>query len=57
MLKPFAFLIFLLIAFGCSENKPIEVSAPSTPEDLLAHSAEFKKEVIEVTEGIHVAVG
>ena len=57
MLKPSVILILLLIVFGCSDDKPIEVSAPSTPDDLLAHTAEFKKEVIEVTEGVHVAVG
>ena len=57
MLKPSVTLILLLIVFGCSDNTPIEVSAPSTPDDLLAHTAEFKKEVIEVTEGVHVAVG
>ena len=42
---------------GCSDSIPIEASNPSTPEDLVAHSKEFRKEVIEVTDGVHVAVG
>ena len=47
----------LLVLLGCSESKPIEISSPSIPDDLIAHSDEFKKEVIEVTKGVHVAVG
>ena len=53
-LSPYFLLLALL---GCSESKPIEISTPSTPDDLIAHSHEFKKEVIEVTKGVHVAVG
>ena len=53
-LSPYFLLLALL---GCSESKPIEISTPSTPDDLIAHSDEFKKEVIEVTKGVHVAVG
>ena len=49
--------LILLIILGCSESKPIEVSTPSTPDDLVAHTDEFKKEIIEVTEGVYVAVG
>ena len=53
-LSPYFLLLALL---GCSESKPIEISSPSIPDDLIAHSDEFKKEVIEVTKGVHVAVG
>ena len=56
MLRLAPYLI-LLIILGCSESKPIEVSTPSTPDDLVAHTDEFKKEIIEVTEGVYVAVG
>jgi alkyl sulfatase BDS1-like metallo-beta-lactamase superfamily hydrolase len=48
--------LFLLI-FSCSETIPIEASDSPTPDDLIEHTAEFKKEVIEVTNGVHVAIG
>ena len=47
----------LLIVFSCSETEPIKQAKEATPEDLINHTEEFKKEIIEVTEGIHVAVG
>ena len=52
------FLIpILLFIFSCSETEPIEQAKEATPEDLINHTEEFRKEIIEVTEGIHVAVG
>ena len=48
---------FFLIIFSCSETTPIEAAKSPTPDELIAHTAEFKKEVIEVTEGVHVAIG
>ena len=52
------FLIPILIfIFSCSETEPIEEAKEATPEDLINHTEEFRKEIIEVTEGIHVAVG
>ena len=52
------FLIpILLFIFSCSETEPIEEAKEATPEDLINHTEEFRKEIIEVTEGIHVAVG
>ena len=52
------FLIpILLLVFSCSETEPIEAAKEATPEDLINHTEEFRKEIIEVTEGIHVAVG
>ena len=56
MSRPSLYLL-LLTLLSCSESKPIEISIPSTPDDLIAHSDEFKKEIIEVTQGVHVAVG
>ena len=47
----------LLFIFSCSEIEPIEATKKATPEDLINHTEEFRKEIIEVTEGIHVAVG
>ena len=52
------FLIpILLLVFSCSETEPIEQAKEATPADLINHTEEFRKEIIEVTEGIHVAVG
>ena len=54
----FLFIIpFFLIIFSCSETTSIEAAKSPTPDELIAHTAEFKKEVIEVTEGVHVAIG
>ena len=50
-------IIALLLIYSCSESTPIQSGDAPTPDDLIAHSDEFKKEVIEVTDGIHVAVG
>ena len=50
-------LSVLILVYSCSESKPIEQANSSLPEDLVNHSLEFKKEIIEVTEGVHVAVG
>ena len=49
--------LFVLMIVGCSDSIPIEASDTPSPDDLVAHSEEFRKEVIEVTEGVHVAVG
>jgi len=51
------FIPFFFIIFSCSETTSIEASKSPTPDDLIAHTSEFKKEVIEVTEGVHVAIG
>ena len=56
-MKSLFFIPFFLIIFSCSETTSIEASKSPTPDDLIAHTAEFKKEVIEVTEGVHVAIG
>ena len=50
-------LIILQLFVSCSETKTLESSEPQTPRDLIAHSEEFKKELITVTDGVHVAVG
>ena len=56
-MKFFFFIPFFLLIFSCSETTPIEASKSPTPDDLIAHTSEFRKEVIEVTEGVHVAIG
>ena len=50
-------LIILQLFVSCSETITLESSEPQTPKDLIAHSKEFKKELITVTDGVHVAVG
>ena len=50
-------LIILQLFVSCSETITLESSEPQTPRDLIAHSEEFKKELITVTDGVHVAVG
>jgi alkyl sulfatase BDS1-like metallo-beta-lactamase superfamily hydrolase len=45
------------ILVNCSgKKKPERISVGSNP-DLRAHSREFRREVIEVTDGVHVAIG
>ena len=56
-MKYFFYLLLLSFLFSCSEEIEIEKTLPTTPEDLKDHSAEFTKEVIEVTDGVHMAVG
>lgn len=52
----FALLAALLAACDGSESQPAPISvAPSTA--LAEHGKEFRKEIIEVTEGVHVAIG
>lgn len=57
MMKIIFHIFITIIFFGCSETTPIETTKSPTPDDLTAHSKEFKKEVVKVTEGVHVAVG
>ena len=57
MMKFFILTPLFLLIFSCSETTPIEASDSPTPDDLIEHTAEFKKEVIEVTNGVHVAIG
>ena len=40
-------LSVLILVYSCSESKPIEQANSSLPEDLVNHSLEFKKEIIE----------
>ena len=53
--SPFLLLTFLLLS--CEPTKKIEQTPSLVPEDLKKHTEEFRKEVITVTEGIHVAIG
>ena len=50
-------LVILQLFLSCSETTIVEPTEPQTPEDLIAHSKEFQKELITVTDGVHVAVG
>ena len=50
-------LVILQLFLSCSETTIVESTEPQTPEDLIVHSKEFQKELITVTDGVHVAVG
>jgi alkyl sulfatase BDS1-like metallo-beta-lactamase superfamily hydrolase len=56
-----AFLILILIGFillsACAKEETPEPLDVGTNPDLVAHSAEFKQEVIKVTDGVYVAIG
>lgn len=56
-MKHFLSVISFFLILSCSESSPIQSTDAPIPDDLISHSDEFKKEVIEVTKGIHVAVG
>ncbi len=47
----------LMFAAACKPETPVPEPPPPPHPDLAAHTAEFKKEIIEVTEGVHVAIG
>ena len=47
--------VFFLI--GCDVSKNEEVVLPPSPDELIEHSKEFKKEVISFYDSIHVAIG
>jgi alkyl sulfatase BDS1-like metallo-beta-lactamase superfamily hydrolase len=55
------YLLYLIAIIGmltsCSPLEDPESNEVRTNPDLAAHSAEFKQEVIKVTEGVYVAVG
>ncbi len=55
----FALLAVVLLVAACSKSKaPEQAAAPThTPADLAAHSDEFKRQVIKVTDGVYSAVG
>ncbi len=51
------FLLAMLMLTGCSRSEaPQKMETGSNP-DLTAHTAEFKPEIIKVTEGVYVAIG
>ena len=50
-------LVILQLFLSCSETTTVESTEPQTQKDLIAHSKEFQKELITVTDGVHVAVG
>jgi len=61
----FRFILLLFLSHGILTgcNRPSKVVVPKferavvSPESLQAHSQEFKQQVIEVVEGVHVAIG
>jgi alkyl sulfatase BDS1-like metallo-beta-lactamase superfamily hydrolase len=49
--------IILIATAACSQSQPPDHLDVGSNPDLAAHSAEFKQEVIKVTDGVYVAIG
>ncbi len=56
MKKIFCTLLILFL-IGCDVSKNEEFVSLTTPDDLIEHTKEFKKEIISPHEFIHVAIG
>jgi alkyl sulfatase BDS1-like metallo-beta-lactamase superfamily hydrolase len=54
---PSLFLLSILSFIACNSKPPVEEKQVQNNVKLSKHTDEFKKEVIEVVEGIHVAIG
>jgi alkyl sulfatase BDS1-like metallo-beta-lactamase superfamily hydrolase len=54
---PFLIAIAVALFSSCAITRAPEVMDVGAQPDLVRHSEEFKKEIITVTEGVHVAVG
>ena len=50
-------IIGIMAVVACTQYQPPEPLEVESHPDLAAHSAEFKQEVIKVTDGVYVAVG
>jgi alkyl sulfatase BDS1-like metallo-beta-lactamase superfamily hydrolase len=51
-------VLALLAAAGCdSSPQPVSFAGIETPADLARHSGEFAQRIVEVTDGVHVAIG
>ncbi|MFA5941519.1 MAG: alkyl sulfatase dimerization domain-containing protein [Sinimarinibacterium sp.] len=55
-LRALGFALLGLLA-ACGRDEPAALPQLATPDALAAHSAEFKREVIKVADGVYVAVG
>ena len=51
------FILGLILSMGCTEAEPPQKLEIGANPDLSAHSKEFRKEVIKVTDGVYVAIG
>ncbi|MGH8505388.1 MAG: alkyl sulfatase dimerization domain-containing protein [Stenotrophobium sp.] len=60
-MKPQLFCLMLaaaLLAAGCDKSSTVPALPPATtPQALIAHSAEFKQGVVKVSDGVYVAIG
>jgi alkyl sulfatase BDS1-like metallo-beta-lactamase superfamily hydrolase len=50
-------VIGLTLVTACSRNEPAPISPTVAQPDLTAHGAQFEKGIIEVTDGVYVAIG
>lgn len=51
------FLLLALIVAGCGDGQPTDAPRPLAPDALREHSKEFSKGVVQVTDGVYVAIG
>ncbi|UCH22499.1 MAG: MBL fold metallo-hydrolase [Deltaproteobacteria bacterium] len=49
--------VFIAAVAACEKTVPTKPLEPAVKPDLAAHSAEFNQEVVEVTDGVYVAIG
>jgi alkyl sulfatase BDS1-like metallo-beta-lactamase superfamily hydrolase len=52
----FIILVAVCVITGCSAKKPVTANRVDNRE-LAEHTAEFRREIIKVTDGVHVAIG
>ena len=56
-MKYVSFILISFFLFGCDSTQDTKIIPPLAPSDLIEHSQEFEKQVISVSEKIHVAIG
>ena len=56
-MKYVSFILISFFLFGCDSTQDTKIIPPLAPSDLIEHSKEFEKQVISVSEKIHVAIG
>jgi alkyl sulfatase BDS1-like metallo-beta-lactamase superfamily hydrolase len=56
-MKYVSFILISFFLFGCDSTQDTKIIPPLAPSDLIEHCQEFEKQVISVSEKIHVAIG
>jgi alkyl sulfatase BDS1-like metallo-beta-lactamase superfamily hydrolase len=53
----YLFVIFALLLAACGDEQPVAAAGTLAPDALREHSKEFDKGVVQVTDGVYVAIG